>query len=259
MALAEQIKNRRKTKGWTQAQLAERLGLSRAQVGSYEEGRAEPKLDSLRAMAQLFACTIDALVSGDARTTKELSGQKLRVLTVAVDSREGSERVSVVPVKAAAGYLGGYGDLDFIEALPQFALPLPEFAHEETRRVFQIQGDSMLPIMSGSYVISSYVQDWRSIKTNELYVFLTQEQGVVFKRAINRIAEAGCLDLASDNPVYKPYSVHVDELIEVWKVQGFIQLDLATKPNMDQVILARLENLQSEVHELRRSLNQHVA
>jgi hypothetical protein len=63
----------------------------------------------------------------------------------------------------------------------------------------------------------------------------------------------------SDNPVYKPYSVHVDELIEVWKVQGFIQLDLTTKPNMDQVILARLENLQSEVHELRRSLNQHVA
>jgi hypothetical protein len=53
--------------------------------------------------------------------------------------------------------------------------------------------------------------------------------------------------------------VHVDELIEVWKVQGFIQLDLTTKPNMDQVILARLENLQSEVHELRRSLNQHVA
>jgi len=65
MALAEQIKNHRKTKGWTQAQLAERLGLNRAQVGSYEEGRAEPKLDSLKAMAQLFACTIDALVSGD--------------------------------------------------------------------------------------------------------------------------------------------------------------------------------------------------
>ncbi|MEY4172729.1 MAG: transcriptional regulator [Bacteroidota bacterium] len=259
MALAEQIKNYRKAKGWTQAQLAERLGLSRAQVGSYEEGRAEPKLDSLKAMAQLFSCSIDALVSGEARTTQELSGQRLRVLTVAVDPEAGKERVTVVPVKAAAGYLGGYGDLDFIEALPQFALPLPEFAQEETRRVFQIQGDSMLPVVSGSYVISSYVQDWRSIKTNELYVFLTQEQGVVFKRAVNRIAESGYVDLVSDNPIYTPYSVHVDDLIEVWKVQGFIQLDLNAKPSMDQVILARLENLQSEVHALRRSLNQHVA
>lgn len=259
MGIAEHLKNHRKAKGWTQAQLAERLGLSRAQVGSYEEGRAEPKLDTIKAMAQLFACTIDALVSGDARSDQELSGQKLRILTVAVDPEGGRERVTVVPVKAAAGYLGGYGDLDFIEALPQFALPLPEFSQEETRRVFQIQGDSMLPILSGSYVISSYVQDWRSIKTNELYVFLTQEQGVVFKRAVNRIAENGCIDLVSDNPVYSPYSVHVDELIEVWKVQGFIQLDLNAKPSMDQVILARLENLQGEVHALRRSLNQHVA
>jgi hypothetical protein len=186
------------------------------------------------------------LVSGEARTTQELSGQRLRVLTVAVDPEAGKERVTVVPVKAAAGYLGGYGDLDFIEALPQFALPLPEFAQEETRRVFQIQGDSMLPVVSGSYVISSYV-------------FLTQEQGVVFKRAVNRIAESGYVDLVSDNPIYTPYSVHVDDLIEVWKVQGFIQLDLNAKPSMDQVILARLENLQSEVHALRRSLNQHVA
>jgi hypothetical protein len=228
-------------------------------VGSYEEGRAEPKLDTIKAMAQLFACSIDSLVLGEARSPKELSGQKLRILTVAVDSEAGRERITVVPVKAAAGYLGGYGDLDFIEALPQFALPLPEFAQEETRRVFQIQGDSMLPVVSGSYVISSYVQDWRSIKTNELYVFLTQEQGVVFKRAINRIAESGCVELVSDNPIYSPYTVHVDELIEVWKVQGFIQLDLNAKPSMDQVILARLENLQGEVHALRRSLNQHVA
>lgn len=259
MTLAEHLKNHRKAKGWTQSQLADRLGISRAQVGSYEEGRAEPKLDTLKAMAQLFACSIDSLVLGEARSPQELSGQKLRILTVAVDSEAGRERVTVVPVKAAAGYLGGYGDLDFIEALPQFGLPLPEFAQEETRRVFQIQGDSMLPVVSGSYVISSYVQDWRSIKTNELYVFLTQEQGVVFKRAINRIAENGCVDLVSDNPIYSSYSVHVDELIEVWKVQGFIQLDLNAKPSMDQVILARLENLQSEVHALRRSLNQNVA
>lgn len=259
MALATHLKNHRKSKGWTQAELAERLGVSRAQIGSYEEGRAEPKLDTLKAMAQLFACSIDSLVGDASRTTEDLSGQKLRILTVAVDSISGRERVSVVPIKAAAGYLGGYGDLDFIDALPQFALPLPEFAPEETRRVFQIQGDSMLPILPGSYVISSYVQDWRTIKTNECYVFLTQEQGVVFKRAINRIAESGCVDLVSDNPIYAPYSVHVDELIEVWKVQGFIQLDLNAKSSMDQVILARLENLQREVVALRQSLGQHVA
>ena len=159
MELAATLKTLRKKHEWTQQQLADRIGIKRSLVGAYEEGRAEPKLDTLMALARIFQTSLDTLVSGisskrtDAIDTERLAGRKLRVLAVPIDPETNRERISLVPVKAAAGYLGGYGDIDFIEALPQFSLPIPELSTEETRRVFQIQGDSMLPFLPGSYVI----------------------------------------------------------------------------------------------------------
>jgi transcriptional regulator with XRE-family HTH domain len=265
MELAHTLKALRKKHGWTQQQLAERAGIKRSLVGAYEEGRAEPKLETLLAFSRIFQMSLDALVGGALPSAaaevdaERLAGRKLRVLAVPIDHETNRERISLVPVKAAAGYLGGYGDIDFVEALPQFSLPIPELSSEETRRVFQIQGDSMLPFLPGSYVISSYVQDWHSIKTGELYVFLTQDQGVVFKRASNHIRSSGEIELISDNPIYAPYRVHVEDLLEVWKVDGSIQWDLSPKLHGDDAVLTRLDALQQEVRALRTALNQNVA
>ena len=265
MELAHTLKALRKKHGWTQQQLAERAGIKRSLVGAYEEGRAEPKLETLLAFSRIFQMSLDALVGGALPSAaaevdaERLAGRKLRVLAVPIDPETNRERISLVPVKAAAGSLGGYGDIDFVEALPQFSLPIPELSSEETRRVFQIQGDSMLPFLPGSYVISSYVQDWHSIKTGELYVFLTQDQGVVFKRASNHIRSSGEIELISDNPIYAPYRVHVEDLLEVWKVEGSIQWDLSPKLRGDDAVLTRLDALQQEVRALRTALNQNVA
>ncbi|HAG48340.1 MAG TPA: hypothetical protein DCL07_00105, partial [Cryomorphaceae bacterium] len=102
-------------------------------------------------------------------------------------------------------------------------------------------------------------QDWRSIKTGELYVFLTQDQGVVFKRATNHIASTGEIELVSDNLIYAPYRVHVEDLLEVWKVQGSIQWDLSTRFGVDDIVLNRLDALQQEIRALRTELGKNVA
>ena len=265
MKLDQTLKSMRKLNGWTQEQLAKRVGLKRSLIGAYEEGRAEPKIESLLAFSKLFNLSIDDMISGKVGGAKlilkdnnRLAGNKLRVLAVPIDSETNKEKVSLVPVKAAAGYLGGYGDIDFVEALPQFSLPMPEISSEETRRVFQIQGDSMLPFLPGSYLISSYLQDWSKIQTGELYIFLTQEDGIVFKRAKNYILETGEIELISDNSIYKPYRVSVEDILEVWKVEGNIQFDLSTQNSSDNII-NQLEVLQREVRSLRSALEKNVA
>tara|TARA_B100000767_G_scaffold267756_1_gene286939 strand:+ start:112 stop:909 length:798 start_codon:yes stop_codon:yes gene_type:complete len=265
MKLDKTLKSMRKLNNWTQQQLADRVGLKRSVIGAYEEGRAEPKIESLLAFSRLFNMSIDDLLSGQIKgfqpssvNTERLAGKKLRILAVPIDPKTNKERVSLVPVKAAAGYLGGYGDMDFIEALPQFSLPMPEISSEETRRVFQIQGDSMLPFLPGSYLISSYMQDWSSVKTGELYVFLTQDHGVVFKRAKNCIIETGEIELISDNTIYEPYRVHVEDLLEVWKVEGNIQFDLSNRYANDNVA-NKLDTLKQEVRALRSALEKNVA
>lgn len=46
----------------TQKELAEKLALSVKQICNYEQGLREPKLETLKSMAQFFNCTIDELL-----------------------------------------------------------------------------------------------------------------------------------------------------------------------------------------------------
>jgi transcriptional regulator with XRE-family HTH domain len=48
------IKQRREAKGWTQSQLARRVGVGRQAVRSWEERGSLPNVQSLRKLAEVF-------------------------------------------------------------------------------------------------------------------------------------------------------------------------------------------------------------
>ena len=52
-------------KGWSQAELAKRIGVSASAVGMYEQGRREPSLALLVCLAQEFGVTTDFLLMGN--------------------------------------------------------------------------------------------------------------------------------------------------------------------------------------------------
>lgn len=51
----------RKAAGYTQVQLADRLGVSQPTIAVWETGKAYPRTDMLPAIAETLGCTIDAL------------------------------------------------------------------------------------------------------------------------------------------------------------------------------------------------------
>lgn len=55
------ITRARMAAGLTQAQLAEKIGVLPQQIGSWERGERNPKLDALRRIAAALGCTIDDL------------------------------------------------------------------------------------------------------------------------------------------------------------------------------------------------------
>jgi transcriptional regulator with XRE-family HTH domain len=59
---AKNFKKLRLNKGFTQQQLAAHLKISRPNIGSYEESRAEPSFDRLIQIADLFKISIDELL-----------------------------------------------------------------------------------------------------------------------------------------------------------------------------------------------------
>jgi len=61
--IGKNIKKIRSVKKISQKEMSAILGVSRASVGSYEEGRAEPKIDTIICIAKHFSITIDALLT----------------------------------------------------------------------------------------------------------------------------------------------------------------------------------------------------
>jgi transcriptional regulator with XRE-family HTH domain len=67
-SLPNRIAQKRKLKGFTQEQLAEKLGKSSKQViSNWEKGRAEPSLADLRLLADVLGTTTSYLLEGDHR------------------------------------------------------------------------------------------------------------------------------------------------------------------------------------------------
>ncbi|HPW63441.1 MAG TPA: helix-turn-helix transcriptional regulator, partial [Cyclobacteriaceae bacterium] len=124
--LNENIRILRKRLALTQDQFAQQLGIKRSLVGAYEEGRAEPRLELLQKMAEVFSISVDQLIGNDFTTDSAPSlpstARGKDVLVVTVDASQ-KQNIEFVPLKAAAGYLNGYADTEYVKELPHFSLP----------------------------------------------------------------------------------------------------------------------------------------
>lgn len=246
------IKFLRKKFGYTQETFAEALSINRPSVGAYEEGRADPRLTTLSKMAGLFKVSVDELINDDLTKENHLPKQNLKVLAVTVDNAD-DEHIQLVPTKAAAGYTNGYADPEFLTDLPRFNLPvLPKSG---TYRAFEIKGDSMLPIVSGSIVVGKYVEQLSHISNGKTYVIVTKSEGLVYKRVFNYIEEKGKLYLVSDNKSYDAYELDPTDVMEVWEGKAFISLEFpdpnaANELSMDQ-LADMIGNLRNDVEKLK--------
>ncbi len=248
----------RNHKGMTQQSFAEWLGIKRSSLGAYEEGRAKPGYDMLTRLTELFGLTIDQLLTEDLSKRaqqllhapsagKDVSGKQMRVLSITVDP-QGREFIDLVPEKAAAGYLNGYADPEYVEELPKFRLPMLKGG---TFRAFEISGDSMLPIQPGSVVIGEYVEDWKSVKDGLTYIVVSVREGIVYKRLFNKIEERGDIICQSDNPAYPPYSIPVDEVLEIWQAKAYLSTIFPDKEMSMEKLMAMVLDLQQEIIKLK--------
>jgi transcriptional regulator with XRE-family HTH domain len=253
---ASNMKYLRKKKGLTQSDLANKMGINRPKIGSYEEGRAEPKLTTIQRISHFYKVNIDDLLeldlSKEQHKEKDVKGSAIRILPIIVDKND-EEQITVVPAKASAGYLNGFSDVEFVEQLPTFNLPVNELSTNRSYRIFQIQGDSMLPVTSGSYIISEYVQNWETIKDESTYIVISQSEGIVYKRIKNRLGTDQVIDLKSDNTLYPTFTIPIDEVVEVWKAKGVISFNL-DEPDVSNNQLSRMNAMLMELQQEMKSL-----
>ena len=71
--LGTRIASLRQGRGLSQAELARRLNISSSAIGMYEQGRREPSVDTLIALAREFGVSLDYLLSGRPDTVRDVS------------------------------------------------------------------------------------------------------------------------------------------------------------------------------------------
>ncbi|MDR3711848.1 MAG: LexA family transcriptional regulator [Puia sp.] len=243
------LKYLRKLRGWTQEEFSAKLGIKRSLLGAYEEERAEPRIDVLETAGDMFKLTLDELLRKELADTK---GNNYLAKRRAQKLGSATNEIQLVPVKAAAGYLAGYADPEFLDELNTFTLPM---LASGTYRAFEIVGDSMLPTASGSVIVGEKVDDLEEVKSNQTYVVVSRNEGIVYKRVMKNNKSKNKLTLVSDNTAYQPYSVNSDDVLEVWKAQMIIS-KANTQQRWDVNQLAGLvNNLQEQVSSLKKKMN----
>ena len=254
--LASNLKVLRKKSGLTQTQLAEELGVQRTMISAYEDGRSEPRLSTILTLTKIFDVSIDELTSWDiaAKGRQFLQREKLKILTVTLDQND-QERISMVGKKASAGYLNGYADPEYMENLPNFGLP--NLTANQTYRAFEISGDSMLPLVPGTIVVGAYLESPEEIKNGKTYVLVTKNDGIVYKRVFNYIAERGKLFVVSDNQSYKPYDISIQEVIEIWEAKAFISTYFPDPTPGAPISLEEIGKMILEIKSDIRKINSH--
>ncbi|ACZ39652.1 helix-turn-helix transcriptional regulator [Sphaerobacter thermophilus] len=65
------IKELREARGWTQLELAYRVGVTPATIYNWEAGRNEPKASQLRKLAQIFGVSMDEIDFTPSSETKK--------------------------------------------------------------------------------------------------------------------------------------------------------------------------------------------
>lgn len=245
---ARNLKYLRRLRGWTQEEFANRLHIKRSLLGAYEEERAEPRLDVMETICDIFKMTLDEFLLKDLSDTKGSYLAKRRAQKLASASNE----IQFVPVKAAAGYLAGYADPEFIDELNTFTLPM---LAPGNYRAFEIVGDSMLPTPSGSIIVGEKVENMDDVRSNQTYIVVSRNEGIVYKRILRHPKSKNKLTLISDNTSYQPYHVQADDIMEVWKAQMILARANAQQ-RWDVNQLANIVgNLQEQVATLKKRMN----
>lgn len=238
----------RRLRGWTQEEFASKLKIKRSLLGAYEEERAEPRIEVLESLGSIFKLSLDELLLKDLGDTKNNFLARRRASKLA----SGTTDIQFVPVKAAAGYLAGYADPEFVDELNTFTLPM---LAPGTYRAFEIVGDSMLPTPSGSVIVGEKVESLDHVKSSNTYIVISRQEGIVYKRIVKSGRSKSKLTLVSDNPSYQPYHVEAEDVLELWQAQMVITK--ATQQNRwDVNQLANLvTNLQDQVSTLKKRMN----
>ncbi|PDS21861.1 LexA family transcriptional regulator [Flavobacterium branchiophilum] len=195
---ALEIKKIRKELGLTQADFAEKIGVSRDTIINYEKGAPIPS-SKIKMLNNLLL-------------TKP---HKENALT-----ESSSDLIPLIPIEAMAGFGTGEGSILELDC-EKFMIPTFKGADY----LIQIKGSSMYPKYNSGDIVACKNLPLNDIffQWNKVYV-LDTIQGALIKR-IDIGPDDEHIMIVSDNEKYRPFPLHKSEINAIAIVMGVIRLE----------------------------------
>jgi transcriptional regulator with XRE-family HTH domain len=94
--LGSRVKTLRKQRGWSQRELARRIGVVFSQINKYEGGFNVPPVEKLAELAEVLDTSIDFLVTGDETEARPIHNKRLLDRFRALEGFEADDQETVI-------------------------------------------------------------------------------------------------------------------------------------------------------------------
>jgi transcriptional regulator with XRE-family HTH domain len=222
--IGKNIKKIRSIKKLNQSQFAELFCLSRASIGSYEEGRAEPKIDKIIEIANYFSINTDMLLKKEL-SVNEISGFKL------TDSKMYSKNGNnlIINTTKSVIYIKFKSNVKFINHILDDdkwkgdEIPLPPtinknssiaFVHNDNAMDINNNGIAMLDIVFAEKV------DINNIFNGYMYIIILKDD-ILLRKVF--IKEDSTIILKAVNINFQPKTINKDNIIAFYKINAVIK------------------------------------
>lgn len=243
------LKKAREGKRITQAEMAVRIarglnqGYSLRQYQRLEDGQfPKYKMNAILQVDQILGTNL-AVIIYDKNVRSETDGdytQAINAESEYLKQRRAQKNASqpymvpLVPMKAVAGYVKSYDQIEFLDTLEKYSLPPGVSPIGAIWQYFEISGDSMEPTyQSGDVVLASQVpfDDWQHIRNFYVYIILT-EKDLWIKHVYAESRDEWILISENDSD-YKPFVVKVADIRELWVMRRHIKKEVKREKKFD--------------------------
>lgn len=245
------IKKIRTVKSLSQQSFAELFDLKRGTLGAYEEGRSEPKIETVITIANYFSIPIDDLL------TKELTVNQLSKFKVDSEYLQTKEEeipmieIPCITESSTQDYIRYFENKNFITDLPQIKLP---FQNSNELRAFLIQDLEMSIDDDGLFPKDIVIgrkfnkNDRHKSEPSDLFLIISTEKILVRRILI----DGNDYILKADHPKIEDKIFKATEIKELWKIEFVIyqRIPELKKENLK----SKLDHLEAEFRKLRSSL-----
>ena len=173
--MKDRLRKARKAKGLTQAELGEKVSISRQAYSTYETGKRDPDTETIAKIASVLDVSLDYLL-----------GKTL----------ESGRNINRIPI---LGSVPAGTPIEAIEDIEEYIDIYPKFVKHGELFALRVQGDSMEPdIRPGDIVI---VEKQEFVTNGDVAVVRVNGEDVTVKK-VKQVADG--LLLMPNNPEYEP-------------------------------------------------------